>query len=456
MKKLMLAVSLLSVLAASASAQDVICDSQLDPCRERMLRLIRGERQSVDVASWFITDLRWVAALKERHQAGVRVRVIGDTRAHTPGAIDALNRLASAGIPVRVSTASHIMHSKMIALGGLGIVSFSGANLQPGAWTANVTNVDWIDEMVFTTDDPSIVWTVLCAFDDLWTTHTREYANSPVAARVHPVVPHNPQVNVQSPMESNVSLSYRARTIAALDRETDQIDLVMFRFGDTSLTDALIRAIRRGVTVRVILEPTQYRNKKKPKSSTETDRIAAAFKARGQSVAAHMQRRTHRGLTHQKTVILHRQQIVISGSSNWTGTSTMPNGQDEMNLFAVGRPQVFWDALNLFERKWHSPHFDSFTPLKPSTPVIKTVRVSPAAHTVTVTFDSGPFSTVSNVLLDGRVVATVTSNQTAGANESATIRDVPFGQHRLQIVNRTPAGQSNRSAVKTINVPRPS
>lgn len=456
MKKLMLAVSLLSVLAANASAQDVICDSQHDPCRERMLRLIRGERQSVDVASWFITDFRWVSALKERHSAGVPVRVVGDTRAHTPGAIEALNALASAGIPVRVSTGSRIMHTKMIALGGLGIVSFSGANLQPGAWTANVTDVDWIDEMVFTTDDPSIVATVLCAFDDLWTTHTREYANSPLAGRLHPVVPHDPQVNVQSPMESNVSVSYRARTIAAIDRETEQIDLVMFRFGDRSLTDALIRAIRRGVTVRVILEPTQYRNKKKPQSSTETDRIAAAFKAKGQSVPAHMQRRTHRGLTHQKTVILHSQQMVISGSSNWTNTSTMPGGQDEMNLFSVGRPQVFWDALGLFEQKWQSPHFDAFTPLKPTTPVIKAVSVSPAAHTVTVTFDSGPFSTVSDVLLDGRVVAAVTNNQALGANESATIRGVPFGQHRLRIVNRTPAGQSNQSALKTINVTQPS
>jgi phosphatidylserine/phosphatidylglycerophosphate/cardiolipin synthase-like enzyme len=455
MKKLMLAMSLVSVLAGRASAQDVICDSRMDPCRERMLRLIHGEQQSVDVASWFITDFRWVAALKERHRAGVPVRVVGDTRAHTPGAIEALNALASAGIPVRVSTAAHIMHSKVIALGGLGIVSFSGANLQPGAWTPNVTDVDWIDEMIFTTDDPSIVSTVLCAFDDLWTTHVRNYANSPVAARVHPVVPHDSQVNVQSPTQSSVNGAYRDRTIAALDRETEQIDLVMFRFGDASLTDALIRAIHRGVTVRVILEPSQYRNKKKPDSCTQTDRIAAAFLATGQSVTAHMQRRTHRGLTHQKTVILHRQQMVISGSSNWTNTSAMPNGQDEMNLFAVGRPQVFWDALGLFEQKWHSPHFAPFSPLKPTTPVIKAVGVSAAARTVTVTFDSGPFSNVSDVLLNGRVVATVTNNQTAGANESATIQNVSFGEYRLRIVNRTPAGQSNQSAVRVITVTRP-
>jgi hypothetical protein len=205
----------------------------------------------------------------------------------------------------------------------------------------------------------------------------------------------------------------------------------------------------------VILEPTQYRNKKKPKSSTQTDRIAAAFLATGQSVAAHMQRRTHRGLTHQKTLILHAQQMVISGSSNWTDTSTMPNGQDEMNLFAVGRPQVFWDALGLFEQKWHSPHFGPFAPLKPTVPVIKAVHVASDTRTVTVTFDSGPFSTVSDVLLNGRVIATVTNHQALGANESATIGGLPYGESKLRIVNRTPAGQFNRSAVKVINVSRP-
>jgi phosphatidylserine/phosphatidylglycerophosphate/cardiolipin synthase-like enzyme len=382
----------------------------------------------------------------------VDVRVIADPRSNAAGTLEALRMLAAAQVPIRISTSSYIMHWKMIALDGQNVAEFSGANFQPGAWTPNIVDTNWIDEMVFTTRDPSIVSTVLCAFDDLWTSrYMVNYANSPVAVRRYPVVPHDPAVNVQGP--DQLVGSYRARTIAAIDAETEGIDLVMFRFGDADLASALVRAIRRRIRVRVILEAGQYRNAEKPASSTQTDRIAGAFLAMHLDPAAYMRKRTHDGLMHQKTVILHGQQLVISGSSNWTNTAAMPGGQNELNLFAVNRPQVYTGASAIFLRKWQaSNHFTRFAPLKPTVPVIKSVAVSREARLVTIVFDSGPFSDTSDVMLDGVRVATVTNKQQEGQTESVTLGGIAGGVYGLRIVNRTPAGLYNQSALRTITV----
>jgi phosphatidylserine/phosphatidylglycerophosphate/cardiolipin synthase-like enzyme len=452
MKKILLVVSFFVLVAGAASAQDVLCDSQRDPCRERMLAQVRAETQGIVLGAWFITDLRWVSALVARKQAGVDVRVIADTRSNAAMNLQALGTLAAAHVPIRVGTSDYVMHWKMIALEGQGVAEFSGANFQPGAWTANIVDTNWIDEMIFTTQDPSIVSTVLCAFDDLWTSqYVVNYANSPVAVRRYHEVPHDPAVNVQGPDKWNGS--YGSRTIAAIDAESKAIDLVMFRFGDVDLTSALVRAIQRGVAVRVVLEPAEYRNVKKPAGSTQIDRIAAAFLRKGLNPAAHMRKRTHAGLTHQKTVILHGQQLVISGSSNWTTTSTMAGGQHEMNLFSMNRPEVYRDASAIFSRKWYaSNHFAPFVPLKPTTPVITSVVISRDARLTTITFDSGPFSDTSDVMLNGVRVVTITNNQQNGETESVTLRDLPQGVYGLQIVNRTPAGLHNQSIQTTITV----
>jgi phosphatidylserine/phosphatidylglycerophosphate/cardiolipin synthase-like enzyme len=227
----------------------------------------------------------------------------------------------------------------------------------------------------------------------------------------------------------------------------------MFRFGDADLTSALVRAIRRGTPVRVILEPSQYRNYEKPAGATQIDRIAGAFLAIHLDPAAHMRKRTHDGLMHQKTVILHGQQMVISGSSNWTNAAAMPGGQNELNLFSVNRPEVYSGASAIFMRKWRAAnHFAPFVPLKPTTPVIKSVAVSRDARLVTVTFDSGPFSDTSDVMLNGVRAATVTNRQQNGQTESVTFRDLPEGVYQLRIVNRTPAGLHNESALRTITI----
>jgi hypothetical protein len=227
----------------------------------------------------------------------------------------------------------------------------------------------------------------------------------------------------------------------------------MFRFGDVDLTSALVRAIRRGIPVRVILEPGQYRNPAKPASSTQIDRIAAAFLAMHLDPAARMRQRTHGGLMHQKTVILHGQQLVISGSSNWTNTATMTGGQNELNLFSVNRPQVYLGASAIFMRKWQaSIHFAPFAPMKPTAPVIKSVTVSRETRLLTITFDSGPFSNTSDVMVNGVRVATVTNNQADGKTESVTLRDLQEGVYGLRIVNRTPAGLYNQSVLKTVTV----
>jgi hypothetical protein len=62
---------------------------------------------------------------------------------------------------------------------------------------------------------------------------------SPLTRR-YPTYPIDPSVNLLPNV--NPAEDYGARTVAEIDRETQQIDLTMYRLTDIGICDALIRA----------------------------------------------------------------------------------------------------------------------------------------------------------------------------------------------------------------------
>ena len=97
----------------------------------------------------------------------------------------------------------------------------------------------------------------------------------------------------------------------------------MYRITDRAHTDAMIAAVQRGVRVRLITEPTIYRNRRALWHAWNVDRLWMA----GISM-----RVRPRGLNHQKTVAAARTDATIFGSSNWTSPSNQ--SQQEHNYFS--------------------------------------------------------------------------------------------------------------------------
>jgi hypothetical protein len=272
----------------------------------------------------------------------------------------------------------------MMLFAGQRIVEFSGANYSPTAFLPLIPYRNYIDEAVYFSDDLSIVQSFMRKFDDLWTDTTTfvHYANvAGTPSRRYP------QYTVAADLNFPPGQNYRSRAVSRYRAEKGGIDAIMYRITDAAHTDALIDAVHRGVPVRLITEPQQYRDPTRLWHSWNIDRLYMA--------GVQIRHRAHEGLNHQKSVILKGQSMVIFGSSNWTSPSA--NSQEEHNYFTTKAWMFDWFTQQ-FERKWNNlagaPETAPFTPLPPDPPTY----VQPVAGATNVplntalVFDAGPFA----------------------------------------------------------------
>jgi len=375
--------------ARPARASDQLCDPAVSDCRAPILTLIQNERVEIDVAFWFMEDSRYSAAIINRWNAGVRVRVLLDPRgdAGHPANADIRQQLAAAGIPIRKRTAGGILHWKTMLFAGQNVVQFSGANYSPFEFTPVTPYSNYEDEAIYITDDPDVVNSFKTKWDDLWTDTSSyaDYANVPLPrTRQYPTFSIDPELNFPPGQD------YANRSVNRYNAETQRIDATMFRITDQRHTNALINAIARGVTVRLITEQEEYRNPSRLWDSWNVDRMYVA--------GVQIRQRGHAGLIHQKSVILHSQGLTIFGSSNWTTPSA--NSQQEHNYFTT-KPAIFQWFVDQFERKWNNSNPAGatetvpFSPLPPDKPVYVSVpngATGVSTSGVVLKWDGGPWA----------------------------------------------------------------
>ncbi|MEO8521017.1 MAG: phosphatidylserine/phosphatidylglycerophosphate/cardiolipin synthase family protein [Acidobacteriota bacterium] len=381
---LLVLAAILTGSASRAAAADVLCDPAVDDCRAPLIQLIRDETVGIDVAFWFMEDARYTAELTKKAQEGVPIRVLVDPRANVPNPFNAdrLAELQQAGIPMRQRTASGILHWKAMIFSGQNTVEFSAANYSADAFAPVTPYDNYVDEVIVFSSDATVVQSFMTKYDDLWTDISgfANYANvTGGLVRSYSVFPTDPELNF-SPAQN-----FRSRAVARYDAESQGIDVIMYRVTDPAHADAMIRAVQRGVPVRLITEPQQYRDPIRYWHSYNIDRMYAA--------GIQVRERAHAGLTHQKSVLLRGQQLTIFGSSNWTSPSA--DRQEEHNYF-TSKPDFFQFFSDQFDRKWNnlSGHAETqpFTPAPPDRPEMR----SPAdlaqnldTGSVTLTWNGG-------------------------------------------------------------------
>ncbi len=99
-----------------------------------------------------------------------------------PGNVQILAALAAAGVPMRKKapqSGSDILHWKMMLFerqqNGKPVVQFSAANYTPDSFKPSVPYQNYIDEVVYITDDPRITGTFRTKFEDYWTDTTGKF-----------------------------------------------------------------------------------------------------------------------------------------------------------------------------------------------------------------------------------------------------------------------------------------
>lgn len=358
---LLLAVLVVSLTSARAAAADRFCDPSFEDCRAPLLSLIANERVGIDLGFWFMEDARYTTALIKKFQAGVPIRVLVDPRANVknPQNANRLAELAAAGIPMRKCISSGILHWKAMIFAGQNTVEFGGANYSAWAFVPVQPYVNYTDEVIHFTDNSSIVQSFMTKFDDLWTNDQLfdDYANmAGPPIRMHPIAPKDPSLNFP-PTDD-----YASRAVKLYNAETSRIDALMFRVTDRRHTDAMIAAAARGLIVRLLTDPDEYRDPNYLWDAWNVDRMYMA--------GVEVKMRAHQGLNHGKLVLLYNQVMSIFGSSNWTTAST--SSQQEHNEFRKDAA-TFEYFRQQFVRKWNNKTGNIetawFTPLPPDAPV---------------------------------------------------------------------------------------
>lgn len=364
----------------SSSAQERLCDTQSEDCRAPILDLIRNETAGIDVAFWFMEDARYVNELIKRHQAGVPVRVLVDQRANASKRLNEtiLHMLRDGGIPMRDKFGADVLHWKMMLFHGQDVVHFSKANFTDPSYVPITPNVNYFDEVVYFTGDDNLTNSFRRRFDDLWTDTSlwRNYANINV-----PLARHYPGTSIHPSMNFPMMEDFSNRSVARYDNERRQIDAIVYRVTDHRHAEAMKRAVARGATVRIITEPTEYRNRARLWHAKHVDRMYMG--------GVQIKHRRHEGLMHQASVVMHGLGEVIFGSSNWTTASA--SYQDEHNYFytpSLGKPEFFQFFADQFEGKWNdTTNYVPFQPLPPDKPVYSAPMNSATGQSSSVTLN---------------------------------------------------------------------
>lgn len=427
-------------LASPGRAAERLCDASWQDCRAPLLTLIANERARIDVAFDMMEDDVIADALISRFKAHLPVRVLMDPRRNAVSTRNAavLQKLAAAGIPMRGKTSGASLHWKFMLFAGQEALEEGSANFSDYYFIPVQPYLNYTDEAILYTDDPALVDSFKTRMDDAWmdTTSFTNYANVGTLAREYGTFAISPDL-LFVPWQN-----FAKRAVPLYDAETTRIDVVMYKITEPSHADGLIRAVKRGVPVRLIVEPSWYRSMSNVWQAYNVDRLYAA------GVAVRV--RAHQGFTHQKTVLLYGQGLSITGTSNWTLDSN--SRQHEHNYVSPKAWMFTWLKAN-FDRKWKNSTGNAetkpFVPLPPDKPVPTAPANSATAQPVTgmyLTWKPGPWAHRADVYFGtSPTPPLIAANVTVSPNTTKKYALPPLaaGQtYYWRIVSRTMANQT--------------
>ena len=439
------------------AAQERLCDPSFEDCYTPLLQTVQAETAGIDVALYMIELPGLADAIISRYQAGVPVRLTVELRASAKFPLNQtlLDRFKAAGIPMRYKLGDGIVHAKMLLFAGQNKVVFSSSNFGDGDLRPYEPYANYVDGAWYFSDDPIVVNSFKTHYDDVWTNTSLygNYANvSDVPERKYQTYPIDPSLDFVP--SKNPADDYGARTIALIDRETRKIDITMYRLTEPRICDALIRALARGVEVRLLAEPNEYRFDASRTGAELTgpynvDRLYAA--------GVQIRMRKHLGLTHQKSLSLYAQGVTIFGSSNWSWQSF--NYQEEHSYF-TNKLWFFQWFVNQFNRKWNSAtEFEPFVPLPPAAPVnLAPANGAVVGQSVLLNWEGGRWAHKYDVYF-GRSennLSLIAANVITGTlgtdgSESYQVSGLQNGVYCWRIVGKTMANQSAVGPISCFN-----
>ena len=214
----------------------------------------------------------------------------------------------------------------------------------------------------------------------------------------------------------------------------------------------MIAAKNRGIPIRLISDPQQYRDGTRLWDAWNVDRMYMA--------GIPIKMRAHQGLNHEKLVMLYSQGMSIFGSSNWTSASDQ--SQEEHNCFCTDATMFQWFE-DMFNRKWNNTagvtENSPFAPLGPDKPVYQSPAngaTGVAGASVVLKWFGGPWAHKYDVFAgaDPNNLQPVILDQELGPSEASndyqtvTLSNLsPGTTYYWRVVSRTMANLSRNGDV---------
>ena len=296
-----------------------------------MLASIRSAQRSVDLETYIYwsgdISREFVATLTERARAGVSVHVLADWLGSTRMEPAVIAALRAGGVefeyfhPLRwydLDRINNRTHRKLLIVDGA--VAFTGGVGIADSWNGHGDQPDHWRDMQFRVSGPGAAQ-MQAVFEDNWLTTTGHALLGP---DYYPAVPDQGDIPVQTIASSpeggseNMQLMY----LMAIDGARASIDLEAAYFVPDTLTlNALRRALRRGVKIRLVV-PGPYVDSNVVRSASQAS--WGAMLAAGARMY-----RFQPAMLHNKLMIVDRY-LTVAGSANFDNRSFSLN--DESNI----------------------------------------------------------------------------------------------------------------------------
>jgi phosphatidylserine/phosphatidylglycerophosphate/cardiolipin synthase-like enzyme len=175
-------------------------------------------------------------------------------------------------------------------------------------------------------------------------------ADSWEAARDVEVLLTEPYCDVCTTRDKDVLLARSpilARVIELIDGATESVDVAQYTFSRDVIAEALVRAHRRGVTVRMAMDAGQDRDGSLSRSLRDAGLDVRFVRGRGNGERS--------GLQHAKFMIVDGRAL-LTGSNNWSSTGVSINEENTIVVRADRNdPQIAGFACH-FEAMWEQTH----------------------------------------------------------------------------------------------------
>lgn len=157
-----LAIVLLVILLPLCALAAEVYFSPKGGAQDRIIELIDGAKQGVDVAMYGLTSPELAQALLRARDRGVKVRVVLD-RSQAAGRSSQSGFLKANSLDVRIDRGRGIMHHKV------GIIDKNTLITGSYNWTTSAENVNRENCLILTTaDNPKLIEQYENRFEQLW------------------------------------------------------------------------------------------------------------------------------------------------------------------------------------------------------------------------------------------------------------------------------------------------